>query len=278
MAPRGDLSDSQFVTAAGVRVHYKEVGAGDPVICLHGAGPGANSESNFRRNVGALSERFRAVLVDMPQFGKSEKVPIEEGRLGFNARVMDAFMTETGIERAHYIGNSMGGQVALKLAVDKPERVDRLVVLGPGAINNPIFVPSPLEGIKLIADYYKGEGPTREKLRKLLDTLVYDSSFLTDEVVEERFQTTIEPDNLELFARRQGRYKKEDLYADLGRIESPTLIVWGMDDRFGALDVGLQMTRLMKRAQMHIFARCGHWAQVEHAEAFNRLVVGFLSD
>ena len=51
-----------------------------------------------------------------------------------------------------------------------------------------------------------------------------------------------------------------------------------MDDRFGALDVGLQMTRLMKRAQMHIFARCGHWAQVEHAEAFNRLVVGFLSD
>ena len=71
MAPRGDLSESRFVTAAGVRVHYKEVGEGYPVICLHGAGPGANSESNFRRNVGALSERFRAVLVDMPQFGKS---------------------------------------------------------------------------------------------------------------------------------------------------------------------------------------------------------------
>ena len=204
MAPRGDLSDSQFVTAAGVRVHYKEVGEGYPVICLHGAGPGANSESNFRRNVGALSERFRAMLVDMPQFGKSEKIPIEEGRLGFNARVLDAFMAETGIERAHYIGNSMGGQVALKLAIDKPGRVDRLVVLGVGAINNPIFVPSPLEGIKLIARYYKGEGPTREKLRELLETLVYDSSFLTDEVVEERFRTTIEPDNLELFARLQG--------------------------------------------------------------------------
>ena len=158
MAPRGDLSDSRFVTAAGVRVHYKEVGEGYPVICLHGAGPGANSESNFRRNVGALSERFRAVLVDMPQFGKSEKIPIEEGRLDFNSRVIDAFMTETGIERAHYIGNSMGGQVALKLAIDKPGRVDRLVVIGPGAINNPIFVPSPLEGIKLIADYYKGGG------------------------------------------------------------------------------------------------------------------------
>ena len=96
-------------------------------------------------------------------------------------------------------------------------------------------------------------------------------------MVEERFQTTIEPDNLELFARRQGRYHKEDLRADLGKIESETLIVWGMDDRFGALDVGLQMTRLMPRAQMHIFSRCGHWAQVEHAEAFNRLVVGFLA-
>ena len=277
MAPLGDLSDSRFATAAGVRVHYKEVGEGDPVICLHGAGPGANSESNFRRNVGALAERFRAVLVDMPQFGKSEKVPIEEDRLAFNSRVINAFMAETGIERAHFIGNSMGGQVALKLAIDRPERVDRLIVLGPGAINNPIFAPSPLEGIKMIANYYKGEGPTREKLRTLLETLVYDHSFLTDEVVEERFQTTIEPDNLELFARRQGRYHKEDLRADLGKIESETLIVWGMDDRFGALDVGLQMTRLMPRAQMHIFSRCGHWAQVEHAEAFNRLVVGFLA-
>ena len=129
----------------------------------------------------------------------------------------------------------------------------------------------------LIGAYYRGEGPTRQKLRALLETIVYDASFLTEEVLEERFVASTEPEALELFTNRQGPYEKEDLGPDLGRIEAETLVVWGLDDRFGALDVGLQMTRLMPRSQMHIFSRCGHWAQVEHAEAFNRLVIGFLT-
>ncbi len=269
--------ESRYVTAAGVRVHCQETGSGDPVICIHGAGPGANSASNFRGNIDALAARFRVVLYDMPQFGKSEKVAITGGRLAFNANVLDQFMAETGIERAHFIGNSMGGQVALKLALDRPERVDRLVVLGSGAINKAVFTPLPIEGVKMIGAYYKGEGPTREKLRALLETIVYDASFLTDEVLEERFAASTEPETLDLFTNRQGPYQKEDLGPDLGRIEAETLVVWGLDDRFGALDVGLQMTRLMPRSQMHIFSRCGHWAQVEHAQAFNRLVIGFLT-
>ena len=278
MAPRGDSLESQFVTADGVRVHFQEIGTGYPVICLHGAGPGANSESNFRRNAGALSQHFRTILYDMPQFGKSEKVAIEEGRLGFNARVLAAFMAEIGVDKAHFIGNSMGGQVALKLAIDHPEKVGRLVILGSGAINKAIFTPLPIEGVKMISEYYKGEGPTIEKLRKLLHTIVYDSSFLTDEIIEERFRASTEPETLDLFTRRQGPYRKEDLGPDLAKINAETLVVWGLDDRFGALDVGLQITRIMPRAQMHIFSRCGHWAQVEHAEAFNRLVTGFLRD
>lgn len=276
MAPRDNPSESRFVEAAGVRVHYQEMGAGAPVICLHGAGPGANSAGNFRLNAGALSQRFRTILYDMPQFGKSQKVAIDEGRLGFNARVLEAFMREIGIEKAHFIGNSMGGQVALKLALDHPARVDRLVVLGSGAINKAIFTPLPIEGVKMISDYYKGDGPTIEKMRKLLNTIVYDSSFLTEETIRERFEASIEPETLELFTKRQGPYRKEDLGPDLPKITAETLVVWGLDDRFGALDVGLQMTRLMPNAQMHIFSRCGHWAQVEHAEEFNRLVTGFL--
>ena len=134
--------------------------------------PGANSQSNFRRNVDALAARFRVILYDMPQFGKSEKVAIDEGRLGFNARVLDAFMAEVGIDRADFIGNSMGGQVALKLALDQPGRVNRLVVIGAGAVNRSVFTPLPIEGVKMISDYYKGEGPTMEKLRKLLETIV----------------------------------------------------------------------------------------------------------
>jgi 2-hydroxy-6-oxonona-2,4-dienedioate hydrolase len=60
-------------------------------------------------------------------------------------------------------------------------------------------------------------------------------------------------------------------------VKTPTLVIWGMDDRAGALDIGLLMTRTFQNAQMHIFARCGHWAQVEHAEDFNRLVLEFFA-
>jgi pimeloyl-ACP methyl ester carboxylesterase len=266
--------ESKYVTAEGVRVHYQEAGSGYPVVCLHGAGPGASSESNFRLNVGPLAEKFRVILYDMPQYGKSEKVVLKEPRLVFNARVLNAFMAAIGVDRAHVIGNSMGGQVALKLGLDFPNRVNRLAIIGSGA-TTPIFAPHPVEGVKMIARYYKGAGPTKEKLRELLETIVYDSSFLTEQILEERFRASTDPETVELFARRQGEIPRENLGPDLAKLKAKLLVIWGLDDRFGALDVGLQITRLVPDAQMHIFSKCGHWAQVEHADAFNRLVSDF---
>jgi pimeloyl-ACP methyl ester carboxylesterase len=266
--------ESKYVAAEGVCVHYQEAGAGYPVVCLHGAGPGASSESNFRLNVGPLSEKFRVILYDMPQYGKSEKVVLKEPRLVFNARVLNSFMGTIGVDKAHVIGNSMGGQVALKLGLDFPNRVNRLAIIGSGA-TTPIFAPHPVEGVKMIARYYKGTGPTKEKLRELLETIVYDASFLTDQILEERFRASTDPETVELFARRQGEIPRENLGSDLPKLKAKLLVIWGLDDRFGALDVGLQITRLVPDAQMHIFSKCGHWAQVEHADAFNRLVSDF---
>src|SRR5262252_6450297 len=95
--------ESKFLTVEGVRLHYQELGSGYPVICIHGAGPGASSESNFKLNAAPLSEKFRVVLYDMPQYGKSEKIVLTEPRLKFNARILDGFMTALGIERAHIV-------------------------------------------------------------------------------------------------------------------------------------------------------------------------------
>jgi len=164
----------------------------------------------------------------------------------------------------------------MKLGLDYPERLTRLVIIGSAPIT-PTFAPHPVEGVKMIARYYKGAGPSRDKLRELLQTIVYDPSFLTEAIFEERYQASIDPETVELFAKRQGEIPREDLGADLPRLKAKLLTVWGMDDRFGALDVGLRITRIVPDAQMHIFTRCGHWAQVEHADAFNRLVVDFLT-
>jgi len=275
MAPRAAPLESKFLTVEGVRLHYQELGSGYPVICIHGAGPGASAESNFKLNAGAFSEKFRVILYDMPQYGKSDKVVLTEPRLKYNARILNGFMAALGIDKAHIVGNSMGGQVAMKFGIDYPDRLTRVVIIGSGGVPA-IFAPSPVEGVKLIARYYKGSGPSREKLRELLQTILYDSSLLTEETFEERYQASIDPETVELFGKRQGEMPRENLGPDLHKLKAKLLAVWGMDDRFGALDVGLQITRTVPDARMHIFTKCGHWAQVEHAAEFNRLVLDFL--
>lgn len=269
--------ESRFLTVEGVRLHYQEVGNGYPVICIHGAGPGASSESNFKLNAGPFSEKFRVVLYDMPQYGKSQKVVLTEPRLKFNARILNGFMDALKIDTAHIVGNSMGGQVAMKLGIDYPDRLSKVVIIGSTPMP-PIFAPFPVEGIKMIARYYKGTGPSREKLRELLSTILYNPSFLTDDVFEERYQASIDQETVELFGKKQGEMPRENLGPELHKLKAKLLAIWGMDDRFGALDVGLQLTRMVPDGQMHIFTRCGHWAQVEHAAEFNRLVLDFLGN
>ncbi len=269
--------DSKYVTVDGVKLHYQELGSGAPLICIHGAGPGASAESNFKLNAGPLSRQYRVVLYDMPQYGKSEKVVIKEGRLSYNARLLNGFLDAIKLPKTSIIGNSMGGQVALKFGIDFPARLEKVVIIGSTPMP-PIFAPFPVEGIKMIANYYKGAGPSRVKLRELLKTIVFDSSFLTEETFEERYKASTEPDVVELWAKRQPEMVRENLAPDLHKLKAKLLICWGMDDRFGALDVGLQMMRLVNGARMHIFSKCGHWAQVEHADAFNRLMLDFFGN
>src|SRR5262245_39557469 len=132
--PRDQEPDGKYVKAKDLKLHYHDFGTGYPVICIHGAGPGASGWSNFKGNIEAFEKQYRMMLFDMPQFGKSDKPVIKDQRLTFVADVLDAFMAATGIEKAHFIGNSMGGQAALKLAVDHPNRVDKVVVIGSGVI------------------------------------------------------------------------------------------------------------------------------------------------
>jgi 2-hydroxy-6-oxonona-2,4-dienedioate hydrolase/4,5:9,10-diseco-3-hydroxy-5,9,17-trioxoandrosta-1(10),2-diene-4-oate hydrolase len=229
------------VQAGDVRLHYNEAGSGYPVICLHGAGPGASSPSNFKDNVGPFSERFRALLVDMPQYGKSDKIVIEGPRLTYLAGVLRAFMDALGIDPAHFFGNSMGGQAAIKLAIDAPERVNRLVVIGSTPVGQSLFCPMPLEGIKMIGSYYRGEGPSLEKMRELIETLLFDPSFMTEAKLHERYAASIDPAVVRIMTSSPpGR---EDLWDQLHRVQARTLIVWGLDDRFGALDIGLLVAR-----------------------------------
>lgn len=270
-----DEIGGRHVDAGGLRLYINDIGTGYPVICLHGGGPGASGWSNFKQNVAAISARYRMILIDMPNFGRSQMTATPEGRLTHCANAIRALMDVLGIRRAHFIGNSMGAQSIIKFAIDSPDRIDRLVALGNNAFQHGFFMPRPAEGIKMIADYYRGEGPTRQKMKALIQTLVYDSSFLTDAIVEERYQASAIPEAVALWSKSPP--KSEDISHLLAGVRCPTLFVWGAEDRFSSLDSGLTMVKLFKDAEMHIFPRCGHWAQVERADDFNALALDFFA-
>jgi 4,5:9,10-diseco-3-hydroxy-5,9,17-trioxoandrosta-1(10),2-diene-4-oate hydrolase len=267
----------QYVDAGGVKLHYHEFGAdrpGVPIVCLHGAGPGASAWSNFHGNVDAFAERARTLLVDLPQYGRSEKVVIDGGRQSFSATLIGEFLKALAIPEADFVGNSMGGQIALRLAIDRPDLTHAIVAVGSTPATS-VLAPWPAEGVKLINSYYKGSGPSIDKMRRIAEALVFDPSFVTDELVQERYEASVDPDTVELFTSHPPQ--REDFSARLGEVQAPVLLLWGQEDRAGAIDVALQLLRTLRDAELHVFPRCGHWVQVERQEQFNHLVLDFFA-
>lgn len=267
--------EGRYTDAGGVKIHFHEFGAdraGIPVVCLHGGGPGATAWSNFAGNYSAIAEHYRTLLVDLPQYGRSDKVVIEGGRQAFSAKVIGDLLDQLEIEKANFVGNSIGGQIAIKLAIDRPKKVGALAVIGSTPTNS-VLAPWPAEGVRLIRDYYKKPGPSLERMRAVAEALVYDTSHLTEELIKERFEASNAPDVVELFSKNPP--KREDLGADLSRVASPVLILWGQEDRAGAIDVGLQLLRAFDDAEMVVFPKCGHWVQVEKRDEFNHHVLDF---
>lgn len=282
-----EASSSKFVRVTegplkDFNIHYNDAGSGEAVIMMHGSGPGASGWSNFHRNVEPLvNAGYRVLLIDSPGWSKSDPIVIEAGgdRFKTNAMAVKGVMDQLGIDKAHLIGNSMGGINAVNFALMYPERLGKLISMGGPAGGPSLFVPMPPEGIKLLFGLYVN--PTMENLKRMLDVFVYDPSTLTEELIQGRFNNMMAAKHhLENFVKSAQNNPRPftDLSPRLGEIKAPTLITWGRDDRFVPLDLGLRMVWGLQDAQMHIFSRCGHWAQWEHAAKFNRMVREFLQD
>lgn len=254
-------------------ISYHEIGSGPPLLMLHGTGPGASGWSNFRRTAPAFADRYRVIVPDLPRYGRSSKVPIQGPRLTVLSGIIAGFCEAIGATGANIIGNSMGGQVAMKLAIDRPELVRRLVVIGSPPLGPSVMGPSPAEAIRLIEGYYRGSGPSIDKMRQLLTTLVYDPALVTDEVVRDRYESSVTPETIE--ANKAPLWEKESLEGQLDRLTAPILIVWGQDDRAAPLDIALRMLRELPDGRLLVFSRCGHWAQVEREAEFNQAVGSF---
>ncbi len=268
---------SRFADVDGVRVHYHDLGEGPPLVLLHGSGPGASGWSNYNRNVDALSARFRLIVPDLPGFGQSAMKPVDAKTPGWWSDIIRGLLDVLGIPKAHFVGNSMGGMITLKLALETPERIGQMLLMGPGG-GTPMTSVWPSPGIMTLIGAYEGEGITAAKVRAFISASLYDQSAITDELVEQRLQSALDPRIVAQPPMRPGPGgPPEDLWRDtrLTRLPHETLIVWGREDRVLPLDNGFVLFKQIPRAQLHVIPQCGHWVMWEQAAEFNRIALSF---
>lgn len=261
-------------------LHYNDIGSGaNTIIMMHGSGPGASGWANFNRNITPFVEAgYRVILLDSPGWSKSSPVVCEGSRSDLNASALLALMDALDIPKAHLVGNSMGGHSVVAFTLRYPERVGKLVLMGGGTGGPSQFVPMPTEGIKLIQKLYRE--PTIENLKAMMQIFVYDTSHLTDALFQARLDNMLNNrEHLDNFVKSAQLNPKQfpDYGHRLHEIEADTLVVWGRDDRFVPMDIGLRLIRGIPKAQLHVFNQCGHWAQWEHADTFNRMTLDFLA-
>lgn len=262
-------------------VSFSEVGTGEPVLMLHGGGPGASGVSNYIRNLDALARRFRVIVPDMPGYGASSKGLDQNDVFGDLATSMLQFLDALSIDSAHVVGNSLGGACAIRMALDAPQRVRRLVLMGPGGIGTTRAAPT--KGLRKLIGYYKGKPPSVEKLRDFLNYLVFDPSLLSDELVNGRFKASIDPDVIASPPLQGPKSIAGAFRMDFTRdrrlpgLRHPTLVLWGANDQVNRPDGGRHLVKAIPNGDLFEFSKTGHWVQWERPEEFNAITEAFLS-
>lgn len=278
--------DTQIPSQTTVRTGGRNIfvtvqGDGPALVMLHGGGPGASGMSNFSRNVDVLARHFTVIVPDMPGYGRSTKGIRKADSFGDLAGSIRGMLDAMGIANAHFAGNSLGGAAAIRLALEWPDRVDRIVLMGPGGIGTTRALPT--RGLNKLLDYYKGEGPTRHKLEDFIrNYLVFDGQSVDAAVIDKRFQDFIDPEVIASppLTRPPGLKAmwRMDLTRDarLRKLDKPVLVLWGADDKVNRPSGAGWLQRHLPNCDSYIFARTGHWVQWERADEFNAVTTAFL--
>jgi 2-hydroxymuconate-semialdehyde hydrolase len=263
------------IDVAGVATNVLVEGDGPPVLLLHGSGPGVTAWANWRLTIPVLGRRFHVIAPDIVGFGFTERP--EEVTYDLDTWTAHAVgvLAALGIERAHVVGNSFGGSLALSLAISHPGRVGRLVLMG--SVGVPFSITPGLDAVW-------GYQPSVDAMEDLLHLFAYDRSLIGPDLARLRYEASVRPGVQEAYAsmfpapRQLALDGMTHATSAITTIAAPTLIVHGREDQVIPLRNAYDLLQLIPDAQLHVFGRCGHWTQLEHADAFNELVTGFLRD
>jgi 2-hydroxymuconate-semialdehyde hydrolase len=263
------------ILANGIQTNYHEHGQGEPVLLIHGSGPGVTGWANWRLTIPALAENFRVIAPDIVGFGYTERPADVQYNMETWLNHILGFMDALGIEKAHVVGNSFGGGLALAMAIRAPQRVGRLVLMGSAGL--PFTLT---EGL----DRVWGYTPSIDNMRGLLDLFAFDRSRATDDLARMRYEASVRPGIQEAFAqmfpapRQNGVNALASDAAAIKALPHTTLIVHGREDKVIPLATSYELFSMIQKAQIHVFGQCGHWTQIEHAARFNKLICDFFAE
>jgi 4,5:9,10-diseco-3-hydroxy-5,9,17-trioxoandrosta-1(10),2-diene-4-oate hydrolase len=258
----------------GRRIHYHEAGEGTSVIFVHGGGPGASGWSNFNGNYPYLAENgYRTLIPDALGFGYSSKPEEAKYHLDYLVDGLQQFTDALDLETYALVGNSMGGAMCILSALNRPERVTRLVLMAPGGLEErEAYMQMP--GIRaMIKAFFSPGGITRDGMREVFELQLYDASLVTDDIIEQRYQLTLLQPKTVISTSRV-----PNLSARLGELAPPIQAFWGMNDQFCPSSGALRLAAACKNARITLLTECGHWVMVEHRDFFNRMCLDFLNE
>jgi pimeloyl-ACP methyl ester carboxylesterase len=261
------------IDAGGIATHYHDVGSGQPVLLLHGSGPGVSAWANWQHNIPVLAQRYRVIAPDIVGFGATQRPGDIHYSLGTWIDHSWAFLDALGIEQASLVGNSLGGRIGLGMASQHPGRLDRMVLMGAPGVGMTLT-----QGLRALREYEPSEQNMRELL---LSCFAVDPAIITDDLVRARYEASVAPGAFEayrdmFFSPRHAGSELGITEEEVRAIATRTLLLHGREDRVVPVEVAWNMVRLLPDADLAVFARCGHWTQIERRDDFNALVANFL--
>lgn len=262
------------VVAAGIKTNFLEAGSGDPVILIHGSGPGVTGYANWRLTIPVLAQKYRVLAPDIAGFGYTERKADQVYNLEFWVRHLVEFMDAVGVKKARFVGNSFGGALTLALTARHPERVEKFVLMGAAGVE---FELTP--GLDAVWGYQ----PSLDSMRETVKSFAYDTGFITEDLIRSRYEASIRPGYHESYAKIFAEPRQPTIKAlatpeaEIRKITRPALVIHGRDDRIVPLSNSIKLHSLIQKSDLHVFGECGHWTQIEKKDQFVKLVMDFFA-
>jgi 4,5:9,10-diseco-3-hydroxy-5,9,17-trioxoandrosta-1(10),2-diene-4-oate hydrolase len=268
------LPEGKYVDlSGGMQIHYHDLGSGYPVLFLQGSGGGASGWSNFHLNAPAFVEAgYRALLIDLPGYGYSSKPTDAIYTLDYFVEYVNEFLDKIGVSKLVLLGNSLGGAIAIGLALKYPQKVSQLILMSPGGIEDtPAYFAMP--AMAIMKEVFMGGATSRDTLAQFIKkALVFDAASVSETMIDQRW---------EIFQLQNDQVIKTmnvpNLTDRLGEIKVPALVFWGIDDKLMPETGVMKLAKGLKDYEMVVTSQCGHWFMIEHTELFNRSCLAFLN-